>query len=308
MIRIYPNYYPRFHCIAGRCRHNCCVGWEIDIDFATWNRYSKMKGPMGDKLRQHMEKDGVTGHFALTEDDRCPLLRPDGLCELILEKGEKALCQICRDHPRFRLRLGSWEEVGLGLCCEEACRLILNQREPVSFYAENDGRSKAPLSRWDAEIIERRDHLLAIAQDRGIPISERFIHLMEAEHCCLPPVSMEEWARALLGLERMDEAWTQWLQISLRDPRHAAIDEITQEQLLVYFLYRHWANEWKCVDYALGVLPFCILSTQLVVWLCREPEDIFEAARMYSAEVEYSDENQDALLETLQKYNKGEWS
>lgn len=26
-----PDYYPAFRCIAERCRHTCCAGWEIDI-------------------------------------------------------------------------------------------------------------------------------------------------------------------------------------------------------------------------------------------------------------------------------------
>ena len=30
--------------------------------------------------------------FILTEDDRCPFLKSDGLCELILTKGEDMLC------------------------------------------------------------------------------------------------------------------------------------------------------------------------------------------------------------------------
>ena len=29
---IAPNYYPAFRCIADKCRHSCCIGWEIDID------------------------------------------------------------------------------------------------------------------------------------------------------------------------------------------------------------------------------------------------------------------------------------
>ena len=29
---IAPDYYREFHCIADKCRHSCCIGWEIDID------------------------------------------------------------------------------------------------------------------------------------------------------------------------------------------------------------------------------------------------------------------------------------
>ena len=27
-----PKYYQQFHCIADKCKHSCCIGWEIDID------------------------------------------------------------------------------------------------------------------------------------------------------------------------------------------------------------------------------------------------------------------------------------
>ncbi len=27
-----PVYYQKFSCLAGECRHSCCVGWEIDVD------------------------------------------------------------------------------------------------------------------------------------------------------------------------------------------------------------------------------------------------------------------------------------
>ena len=34
-----PTYYKKFKCIADRCQHNCCIGWEIDIDGETPERY-----------------------------------------------------------------------------------------------------------------------------------------------------------------------------------------------------------------------------------------------------------------------------
>ena len=32
MLTVYPDYYKKFNCKKEKCRHNCCVGWEIDID------------------------------------------------------------------------------------------------------------------------------------------------------------------------------------------------------------------------------------------------------------------------------------
>ena len=32
MVNVYPGYYSGFRCIADKCKNNCCIGWEIDID------------------------------------------------------------------------------------------------------------------------------------------------------------------------------------------------------------------------------------------------------------------------------------
>ncbi len=34
-----PDYYKDFKCTASLCRHNCCIGREIDIDKKTMKKY-----------------------------------------------------------------------------------------------------------------------------------------------------------------------------------------------------------------------------------------------------------------------------
>ncbi len=75
------------------------AGWEIDIDASTAARYQQLTGQVGGMIRQNIvEVDGVW-QFRLGEDDRCPFLRGDGLCELIRRAGESILCEICRNPP-----------------------------------------------------------------------------------------------------------------------------------------------------------------------------------------------------------------
>ena len=47
MITVYPSYYKDFTCIAGDCRHSCCIGWEIDIDDETLEKYRSIGGAFG---------------------------------------------------------------------------------------------------------------------------------------------------------------------------------------------------------------------------------------------------------------------
>ena len=101
MKTVVPNYYKKFHCIAEKCQHSCCIGWEIDIDSASLERYNKLEGDFGKRVRSAICHHGVP-HFELGEGERCPFLNDSGLCDMIVELGEQSLCNICADHPRFR--------------------------------------------------------------------------------------------------------------------------------------------------------------------------------------------------------------
>ena len=49
---VYPDYYPEFSCIAGACKHSCCIGWEIDVDEEALARFSKVEGELGQSLER----------------------------------------------------------------------------------------------------------------------------------------------------------------------------------------------------------------------------------------------------------------
>ena len=41
-----PSYYKNFKCLADRCTHSCCIGWEIDVDADTLLRYEQLTGDL----------------------------------------------------------------------------------------------------------------------------------------------------------------------------------------------------------------------------------------------------------------------
>ena len=43
MIFTKPDYYDTFKCKANLCTDNCCIGWEIDIDENTYEKYKNIK-------------------------------------------------------------------------------------------------------------------------------------------------------------------------------------------------------------------------------------------------------------------------
>jgi len=292
---IYPDYYPAFRCIAADCRRNCCVGWEIDIDPDTLRRYDAMPGPLGERLARCIDRKGDTASFRLTERERCPFLNDENLCDIILEAGHGALCQICADHPRFRNAFSGRVEMGLGLCCEAACALVLNAKEPVRLIAAGEDASE---TEQETAFFAWRDRLLAAAQNRALPVAERMHLILNACGLPLPDFSLREWALVYLGLERMDEAWTAVLTRALSPLEAAPLDEIAKEQLLVYFLYRYLSAGFLQGDLA-GYAAFAVLSAQMICRLCAAPEELAETARLYSAEIEYSDENVQTLIDVI---------
>ena len=178
-----PDFYDSFHCIAGKCTDTCCVGWEIDIDEASAKRYAKVKGAFGEKLRENIEDN----HFKLSPGDRCPFLRQDGLCDMICHLGEDSLCDICREHPRFVEVYGDIMEKGIGLCCEEGVRLLLECKStassPIAFVEreiddEPDDIPDDALEARDA-IFEEREHLFKILADHSKPLNKRIIELLD---------------------------------------------------------------------------------------------------------------------------------
>ena len=66
-----PAYYPRFSCIADKCRHSCCIGWEIDIDSDTLQTYAGMADGYGKTIRASIDPS-ETPHFQLWIVQRGP--------------------------------------------------------------------------------------------------------------------------------------------------------------------------------------------------------------------------------------------
>ena len=304
---IAPERYLDFHCIAGACRHSCCIGWEIDIDPASLRRFQQMPGPMGERLRQNILVDGDTACFDLQGwEERCPFLNDDGLCDLILELGEDALCQICTDHPRFRSFFADRTEIGLGLCCEEAGRLLLGAEEPMHLTVIEDDGADEPADPEEQELLALRDSLFQQMQNRSLPMRHRVEALMPASD-----IDWQDWADFLLSLERLDERWAELLEQLPDAPDAPLADwlEIPLEQLMCCLLYRHLPGALEDGDID-GRIRFCALIWHLIARLCVQTgcktlADLVELARLYSSEIEYSDENACAILEKLSQVYEG---
>ena len=305
---IAPEYYVRFACIAGVCRHSCCIGWEIDIDSDTLRYYQQLDGDIGTRLKQSIHQTSEGASFCLQDkEERCPFLNADGLCDLILTLGEDALCQICADHPRFRNFYVDRTEIGLGMCCEEAGRLILSWKDPVTLQVlEDDGvdETEAP---DELHLLAFRDHLISLMQNRTQPVEKRVEILMAAADVCISDFVWKEWAPFLLSLERLDDCWGTILSALADAPCRLPIIpphlQTPMEQWMVYLLYRHLPGALDdgmqrerlllCVLMWLAAAHLCLLTSSGTL------EELAELCRLFSSEWEYSEENIASILEEL---------
>lgn len=289
MVYAEPDFYGKFKCTADKCRHSCCIGWEIDIDYDTAEYYKSLEGQIGRELSENVSNE-PQAHFILTGEERCPFLDKKGLCRLILTLGEDSLCDICAEHPRFYNEFPERSERGLGLCCEEVVRLLFESNEPlrIIYSSDKDGEREKP------ETIIWRERIFEILENREMPLTRR---MSEAcEYMGVSPLSFDakKWRSFFLGLERMDRAWTEILKAEVT---YDAPDGDEYERLAAYFVYRHFSEAENRKD-AGRMLKFSFLSVYMIAALKGE---LSEKIRLYSAEIEYSDENIALIAEEIER-------
>ncbi len=309
MLHIRPDYYDNFSCIADKCKHNCCIGWEIDIDENTAEYYKNASCTLSNRFASSINFSAPTPHFILAENDRCPFLNCRNLCDIITHTGEEHLCTICAEHPRFHNELPGRIESGLGMCCEEAARIILCKKEPVTLLY--DGANVCA-----DEIIDLRDKIILTLQNRSKPVLQRLQDMLRICSAPAPESDKDFWTDVFLRLERLDDVWTQHLtNLKACDIRKHATEfdayinerETEYEQFCVYLVYRHFANAPDMYEAQLRAmfvyLSYFILRSLATMLYTQNKafttEDHIELCRLYSAEIEYSDENLYALLDEL---------
>lgn len=297
MTLIYPATADAFHCIADACRHTCCKGWEIDIDPDTRAKYAAMTGEIGQRLRDAIADTPDGASFRLREDERCPMLNDSGLCDIITACGEGALCQICADHPRYRNEFSTFTEVGFGLCCEAAADLTLHWPKPMTWHTQGGGKRPQGSPEEEA-LLQARAALIRIMQDRTRGIPARLNALCEAAGTVMPARTAAEWADFLRTLERLDPTWDAVLTRLTNAPDDLPdYSSLAAEQFTVYLLHRHVPGALLDGDLP-GRVLFCAVSGMLFLRLSTLLGEN-EAARMYSSEIEYSEENLCSFLDEL---------
>ena len=287
-----PEYYKNFTCIADKCRHSCCIGWEIDVDDDTMKIYDTLTGGYGQVIRDSIDTEEIP-HFKLCHGDLCPHLDESGLCKIITNLGEGYLCHICREHPRFYNDTNDGKEVGLGMACEEACRLILSTENYVDMVeiGEIDGE----VDPIDFDVLPHRERVYAMLSDHSLPYTKRLRMISDTCGVSLSVKTDAQWRELLASLEYLDEAHRALFLVYSSDPSTPAWMETYLERALAYFIYRHGTAAWDEEDFrrAVGFALFCerLIASVANAEGVNDLTGLIEVARMVSEELEYSEEN-----------------
>ena len=329
MILRMPSYYKKFHCTADKCSDNCCIGWEIDIDKKSFEYYKSINGNFGKKLSENISAVQLP-HFILDKNERCPFLNKKNLCEVYLNLGEEALCEICTNHPRFFEWYDCIKEGGIGLCCEAAAQLIITQNTPFSYYETEitfeDCRD------YDNDffnyLFKIREKIICHVHDKSIPLKNRLNNILyfaaecqaEYDNFCfeIPEISynvisaetpdfqgiMTEFS----ALEQLDEKRLFEKLMNLKYPTQKLSENIIKaiENIAVYFIWRHFLKSVYEGEFY-SKIAFTVLSCVVISLLFTGTEmNLNQSAVYYSKEIEYSEQNLEQIFDNF--YEKYEFS
>lgn len=241
---IFPDYYQKFSCIAGRCPASCCnTDWDIEIDPETWEYYEEVEGPVGDKIRSlivpcdEADSGEGSGVICASSDRRCPFLDADNLCEIFSELGEDGLSQTCREYPRYFGECGDIIQEDISLSCPEAARLFFSDTDKIQYRTETDIMDSEPLPEKERaklrDVIAFRDRILsdplgAVEDLKRAPFSaEHLIGILEKTESSGPL-----WDEALCSVTKAAGSYASGNPVGAL-PAFAAI------RLTQYFVFRY---------------------------------------------------------------------
>ena len=295
MMKIFaPQYYKHFKCIADKCKNNCCVDWEIDIDDATYKKYLGIGTEYGKQIIESIDVSGDFRCFRLNEG-RCPHLNDAGLCEIISEYGDSMLSDICREHPRFYNNLGTHIEAGLGMVCEEAARLILTDESNGLEEIGVSDEAPADLIFDNSQYIARMYDILS----ENVPLEKRIRNLEEEFLIPMNMHSFGEWVLLFGELEILSSEWQDLMDKTEYKETTDALD-IYFERFIKYMIYRH-VSVSESYDNLRARLGFILVSELMVRQMIFSSSDmslegVINVMRLFSAEIEYSEDNTNALI------------
>ncbi len=316
-----PDYFRKFRCTADKCPDTCCAGWEVYLDPEATEKYRKTGGGTGEKLKKVMTKDEDGDDiFTLTDCGRCPFLNDSNLCELIINLGEESISKTCEMFPRYYEDYGDFREMGLGMGCPEAARIILENDEPLDFvkFGRTDNTSEPVDGEFLEMLIGLRNMIFDILEDEEESFRNKIRNILETvqdiqdefdrdifkEEPVPRPgkgTDFQTCIDVLSGMEYIDEKRKNTLlSLDPKTPCRKIYKEYQKDfvKLMQYYVHRYLLQAVFDYDILIKV-KYGVFACAVIGRLYTAEPDRVKAMYGYSKEVEYSDVNMDILDDAL---------
>ena len=232
------SYYDDFKCIGSECPNSCCVGWEIDLDINTFQKYRDLQDSNINKCISINQKP-TNDKFAKIKnvnDQRCSFLDNNNLCNIQKKYSEKLLSPTCSDFPRRKVDFGSKQLSSCLLSCPEISRIFFADNEQFKII---DNEKK--LVDTNLKIIpdEFRNDLYAVSGERVFNFLYKLYNSnnISLEKCLMITNQMlNEFSNKKIEPHKLNEVFRYIKKFFLNNKIEKKIDTELQLEFLKKFL------------------------------------------------------------------------
>ena len=127
-----------FECIADTCPNTCCAGWNISIDKETYQKMLDNEDKLGISAQDWILEKENTYNVKLKNDGRCPMLKENDLCKVVLTLGSSYLSYTCTSYPRIYRQYGNVIEGHLTSSCPHVIDMLMSKENIFFDFSEDD--------------------------------------------------------------------------------------------------------------------------------------------------------------------------
>lgn len=186
------RYMTDFRCIGPECEDHCCRGWDINLDFADYQRVERLRSqsPLVDThFKEAVVRTGagkkkkVYAKLNFAKAGGC-FFEEGGLCAIHRDFGEAGLPKTCATYPRNVALFGQSFQLSGYLSCPEVARLCLLEEDATELvpyewdqlpqHIDLLGQSAGDDNDYQKHIEKVRTHILHILRMKRLPVEQRF--------------------------------------------------------------------------------------------------------------------------------------
>ncbi len=126
------DYISEFKCVGKDCSDSCCIGWNIEFDKKTYQKYKNSSDKIINSISQkYVVKKEINSDISYAKvepkKNSCPFLTKNNLCKAHNLLGKENLSLGCATYPRIIKKFKGISFISGELSCPEIARLCLSK-------------------------------------------------------------------------------------------------------------------------------------------------------------------------------------